>query len=113
MSQECPQTTTFLKRKESGIEPRSFRLPAERLTARPNRNVLMGGFTMIRNEYPRGATLCWMSVAEKNRKATPVIAVLPIGFSPFYRLQFHSELTRCDLPGQQNPDTPMKRGQNQ
>ena len=33
------QTTTFLKRKESrsGIEPRSFRLPAYRLTARPNR----------------------------------------------------------------------------
>ena len=29
---------TFLKRKESrsGIEPRSFRLPTERLTARPN-----------------------------------------------------------------------------
>ena len=28
--QDCPQTTTFLKRKESrsGIEPRSFRLPA-------------------------------------------------------------------------------------
>ena len=35
----CPQITTFLKRKESrsGIEPRSFRLPACRLTARPNR----------------------------------------------------------------------------
>ena len=35
---QCPQTTTFLKRKESrsGIEPRSFRLPAERLTAKPN-----------------------------------------------------------------------------
>ena len=34
-----PQTTTFLKREEnrSGIEPRSFRLPAWRLTARPNR----------------------------------------------------------------------------
>ena len=32
---QCPQTTPFLKRKESrsGIEPRSFRLP----TARPNR----------------------------------------------------------------------------
>ena len=32
----CPQ---LLKRKESrnGIEPRSFRLPAYRLTARPNR----------------------------------------------------------------------------
>ena len=31
--------TTILKRKESrsGIEPRSFRLPAYRLTARPNR----------------------------------------------------------------------------
>ena len=36
---QCPQTTTFLRRKESrsGIEPRSFRLPAYRLTARPNR----------------------------------------------------------------------------
>ena len=36
---QCPQTTTFLKRKESrsGIEPRSFRLPAKCLTARPNR----------------------------------------------------------------------------
>ena len=36
---QCPQTTAFLKRKESrsGIEPRSFRLPAYRLTARPNR----------------------------------------------------------------------------
>ena len=36
---QCPQATTFLKRKESrsGIEPRSFCLPAERLTARPNR----------------------------------------------------------------------------
>ena len=33
------QTTTFLKRKEnrSGIEPRSFGLPALRVTARPNR----------------------------------------------------------------------------
>ena len=33
------KVTTFLKRKESrsGIEPRSFRLPAERLTARPYR----------------------------------------------------------------------------
>ena len=31
---QCPQTTAFLKRKESrsGIEPRSFRLPAYRLT---------------------------------------------------------------------------------
>ena len=39
VTRQCPQTTTFLKRKESrsGIEPRSFRLPAYRLTARPNR----------------------------------------------------------------------------
>ena len=39
VTRQCPQTTTFLKRKESrsGIEPRSFRLPAKRLTARPNR----------------------------------------------------------------------------
>ena len=30
VTRECPQTTTFLKRKESrsGIEPRSFRLPS-------------------------------------------------------------------------------------
>ena len=30
VTRRCPQTTTFLKRKESrsGIEPRSFRLPA-------------------------------------------------------------------------------------
>ena len=36
---QCPQTTTFLKRKESrsDIEPWSFRLPPQRLTARPNR----------------------------------------------------------------------------
>ena len=39
VTRQCPQTTTFLKRKQSrsGIEPRSFRLPAYRLTARPNR----------------------------------------------------------------------------
>ena len=39
VTRQCPQTTTFLKGKESrsGIEPRSFRLPAYRLTARPNR----------------------------------------------------------------------------
>ena len=39
ITRQCPQTTTFSKRKESrsGIEPRSFRLPAYRLTARPNR----------------------------------------------------------------------------
>ena len=39
VTRPCPQTTTFLKRKESrsGIEPRSFRLPAYRLTARLNR----------------------------------------------------------------------------
>ena len=39
VTRQCPQTTTFLKRKESqsGIEPRSFCLPAYHLTARPNR----------------------------------------------------------------------------
>ena len=39
VTRQCLQTTTFLKRKESrsGIEPRSFRLLAYRLTARPNR----------------------------------------------------------------------------
>ena len=38
VTRQCPETTTFLKRKESrsGIEPRSFGLPAYRLTARPN-----------------------------------------------------------------------------
>ena len=44
VTRQCPQTTT-LKRKESrsGIEPRSFRLPACRLTASPNRLSLGGG----------------------------------------------------------------------
>ena len=39
VTRQCPQTTTLCKRKESrsGIEPRSFCLPAQRLTARPNR----------------------------------------------------------------------------
>ena len=39
VTEQCPQTTTFLKRKDSrsGIEPRSFRLPVYHLTARPNR----------------------------------------------------------------------------
>ena len=38
VTRQCPQTTTFLKREESrsGIELRSFYLPAYRLTARPN-----------------------------------------------------------------------------
>ena len=37
-TRHCPQTTTFFtKESRSGIEPRSFCLPAYRLTARPNR----------------------------------------------------------------------------
>ena len=38
VSRQCPQTTTFLKRKESrsSIEPRSFRLPVSRPAARPS-----------------------------------------------------------------------------
>ena len=55
VTRQCPQTTTFLKRKESrsGIEPRSFRLPAYRLTARPNRlsqpslSVLAAGVSVL------------------------------------------------------------------
>ena len=38
VTRQCPQTTTFEEKGEpSGIEPRSFRLPAYLLTARPNR----------------------------------------------------------------------------
>ena len=39
VTRQCSQTTTFLTRKKSrsSIEPRSFRLPAYCLTARPNR----------------------------------------------------------------------------
>ena len=39
VTRQCPQTTTFLRGKESqsSVEPRSFHLPAYRLTARPNR----------------------------------------------------------------------------
>ena len=52
---QCPQTTTFLKRKESrsGIEPRSFRLPAYRLTARPNRLTNLGARLLPQSyQYP-------------------------------------------------------------
>ena len=35
VTRPCPQTTTF-EESRSGIEPRSFRLPTYRLTARPN-----------------------------------------------------------------------------
>ena len=39
VTRQCPQTTTFEEKGEPkpGIEPKSFRLPAYRLTARPNR----------------------------------------------------------------------------
>ena len=38
VTRQCPLTTTFEEKGEpNGIEPRSFRLPAYRLTARPNR----------------------------------------------------------------------------
>ena len=39
VTRQCPQTTTFLKRKENEAvsNRRSFRLPTYRLTARPNR----------------------------------------------------------------------------
>ena len=39
VTRQCPQTTTFLKRKDSrrGIEPWSLCLPAQCFTARPNR----------------------------------------------------------------------------
>ena len=38
VKRQCPQTTTFEElESRSGIEPRSLRLPAYRVTARPNR----------------------------------------------------------------------------
>ena len=44
VTRQCPQTTILLMRNEirSGTEPRSFCLPAQRLTARPNRLTLAG-----------------------------------------------------------------------
>ena len=58
----CPQTTIFLKRKESrsGIEPRSFRLPAYRLTARPNRMTRWGrAWRQALIVFAVGAFPCW------------------------------------------------------
>ena len=51
---QCPQTTTFLKRKESrsGIKLRSFRLPTLRLTAGPNR--------LTEYCYDKLLTLLWL-----------------------------------------------------
>ena len=55
VTRPCPQTTTILKRNESrsGIEPRSFRLPAYRLTARPNRlsSHRMGNATLMSSVF--------------------------------------------------------------
>ena len=50
VTRPCPQTTTFLKRKESrsGIEPRFFHLPAYRLTTRPNR---LSGARLLLQSY--------------------------------------------------------------
>ena len=49
VTRQCPQITIFLKRKESrsGIEPRSFRLPAYRLTARPNQLTFFSLFLSV------------------------------------------------------------------
>ena len=60
---QYPQTTTFLKRKESrsGLEPRSFRLPAERLNARPNR--FTNDMFILYGLYQRGrlmALIAWI-----------------------------------------------------
>ena len=58
---QCPQTTAFLKRKESGsgIQPRSFRLSAKRKRVPDDRsNVLKGSVpegpsTHPRSQWPR------------------------------------------------------------
>ena len=60
VTRQCLQTTTFLKRKESrsGLEPRSFRLPAYRLTARPNRlNKLLLMTAFIERRSPLSSRL--------------------------------------------------------
>ena len=63
VTRQCPQTTTFLKRKESrsGIEPRSFRLPAYRLTVKPNRLFPLAATdrTTISGPRPRKEESAW------------------------------------------------------
>ena len=51
VARQCPQITTFEeKESRSGIEPRSFRLPAYRLTVRPNRlSTLDAPFSTLRH----------------------------------------------------------------
>ena len=51
VTRQCPQTATFLKRKDSrsGIEPRSFCLPAKRPTARPMRLTSLYGRVPLTN----------------------------------------------------------------
>ena len=69
---QCPQTTTFLKRKESrsGIEPRSFRLPAQRLTARPNRlTVIFATATVLAFVLLRNSSFNFHCYTQ--REATP------------------------------------------
>ena len=62
VTRQCPQTTTLLKIKESRsrFEPRSFRLPARRLTTRPNRltaaHVHLSG---LQHSNPGSSTSPW------------------------------------------------------
>ena len=76
VTRQCPQITTFLKRKESrsGIEPRSFRLPAYRLTARPNRLKLWGAGPRTNQVQhftakvsPRRSGRTWISLVTSDR----------------------------------------------
>ena len=55
VTRQCPQTTTFEeKESRSGIEPGSRRLPAYRLTARPNRlSIREAKVRPVKNQ------LCW------------------------------------------------------
>ena len=80
---ECPQTTTFLKRKESrsGIEPRSFRLPAKRLTAlgqtdslphRPPYGLL------IRDGEPRTSTVDFHAAPALNMTIKQFVEARPV-----------------------------------
>ena len=76
VTRQCPQTTTFLKRKESrsGIEPRSFRLPAYRLTARPNRLTKIGSTShWSQNVHQRSTTWCYFKTQGEVGSTSPWI----------------------------------------
>ena len=99
---QCPQTTTFLKRKESrsGIEPRSVRLPAKRLTARPNRLTKFIYRPPLIYTVPRIVS-CFLFSCSPTSPSEPPYVFLLIGAFPvcLFSFIFYEPCSNLCFPG--------------